>query len=64
MTSSLLDRLELGNARAVANAKQVALRREEEERIVADLVASLARHDGWQAPCGLGGADGTPASAA
>lgn len=45
MASSLLDRLGLGNDRAVANARQAAERRQAEERLVAELVAALARHD-------------------
>lgn len=44
MTASVLDRLGLGAARAVANARDEALRPEREERLVAALMASLARH--------------------
>ena len=43
MATSLLDRLGLGNTRAVANARQERLRRDDEERLIADLVAALAR---------------------
>ena len=45
MASSLLDRLGLGNDRAVANARRAAERRQVEDRLVAELVAALARHD-------------------
>ena len=42
MAPSLLDRLGLGAARAVANARDEALRPQREERLVAALVAALA----------------------
>jgi hypothetical protein len=45
MSTSLLDRLGLGNARAVANAQQEALRPRREEQLVAELVAALSRHE-------------------
>ncbi len=45
MASSLLDRFGLGNDRAVANARQAAERCRVEDRLVAELVAALARHD-------------------
>lgn len=44
MTTSVLDRLGLGAARAVANARDEALRPEREEQLVAELIAALARH--------------------
>lgn len=44
-TNSLLDRLGLGNARAVANARQAADRRREEDRLVAALIERLACHE-------------------
>ena len=55
MAGSLLDRVLLGNGRAVANAEQDRLRRRTEDRIVADLVASLARRT---APHHLSDVDG------
>ena len=45
MASRILDRFGLGNERAVANARRDALRRADEDRLVADLIEALARHD-------------------
>jgi len=43
MAQSLLDRLGLGNDRAVVNARRAALRRQAEEQMVADLVEGISR---------------------
>ncbi len=56
MANSLLDRLGLGNDRAVANARQAAERRQVEERLVAELVAALARRDARALPVRAGAA--------
>ena len=45
MGSSLLDRVGLGNRRAVANARLEVLRRPAEEQLVSHLVETLTRHD-------------------
>jgi hypothetical protein len=44
MPSPLFARLGLGSDRAVANARHEMLRHDREQRIVAELVAALARH--------------------
>lgn len=45
MAVPLLDRFGLGNGRAVANARQAVLRREAEDRLVAELVECLSRRE-------------------
>ncbi len=63
MANSLLDRLGLGNDRAVANARQAAERRQVEERLVAELVAALARRDARALPGRAGAASPLPEAA-
>lgn len=60
MATSLLDRLGLGNARAVANAHQEALRPRRDDRIIADLVDALACNEAARAPRALRGTDAAP----
>jgi hypothetical protein len=57
MPPSLASRLGLGNGRAVANAHQELLRRDHEERVVAELIAALALHGSAQDALDAGGAD-------
>lgn len=44
MARTLLDRFGLGNERAVANAAAAAIRRQREDRLIADLLAGLRVH--------------------
>lgn len=45
MATSLLDRLGLGNDRAITNAGQAALHRQRDDRLVAELVEAISRHE-------------------
>lgn len=60
MATLLLDRIGLGNARAVANARHEALRPEREDRIIADLIESLARHEPPRSSLARRGTDAPP----
>ena len=44
MARTLLDRFGLGNERAVANAAAAMLRRQHEDRLLADLLAGMQAH--------------------
>jgi hypothetical protein len=57
MPPSLASRLGLGNGRAVANAHQELLRRDHEERVVAELIAALSLRGATTGAPDAGGAD-------
>lgn len=63
MATSIIDRVGLGNRRAVDNAEQERLRRRTEDRIVADLVAALADRDVTNRSCSADGTDHARADA-
>ena len=45
MANTLLDRLGLGNDRAVANAGRAAVERQREDRLIAELVRAIQIHE-------------------
>lgn len=45
MTKTLIDRLGLGNDRAVANARQALVDRQREDRLIAELIRAIQVHE-------------------
>jgi hypothetical protein len=45
MAKTLIDRLGLGNDRAVANARQALLDRQREDRLIAELIRAIQVHE-------------------
>jgi hypothetical protein len=45
MAKTLIDRLGLGNDRAVANARQALVDRQREDRLIAELIRAIQVHE-------------------
>lgn len=45
MAKTLIDRLGLGNDRAVANARQASVDRQREDRLIAELIRAIQIHE-------------------